>query len=207
MCSMNLPCNLLNKISQDVLRMTKSEPSGLNGCIIHLELKERDVVHHLGQIGFDTQTTPTMELRLRLRRDYGAPDAEAALSARFQKFVSSVISPPSGAVGGKKKRTQSIDISLGFQLVKEKSSPASRSLSLANSSAGSIASAPGAVAVDVIVDECSNDSNCSNNSHCSSNNSNCSNDSADSDDSRMSRFSEDSPRNDVLSRASSRGRR
>ena len=148
-----------------------------------------------------------MELRLRLRRDYGAPDAEAALSARFQKFVSSVISPPSGAVGGKKKRTQSIDISLGFQLVKEKSSPASRSLSLANSSAGSIASAPGAVAVDVIVDECSNDSNCSNNSHCSSNNSNCSNDSADSDDSRISRFSEDSPRNDVLSRASSRGRR
>ena len=175
-------------------------------------------MHHIGQIGFDTQTTPTMELRLRLRRDYGAADSastaelSAALSARIQKFVSRVISHKGGSGRSGGGGGQVIQISPGFQLVKEKSASSNHSLHSTLSSSASIASAPESV-VAVRGDESSNDSGCSG----KSNDSGCSggsNDSAEDSnrgarnhaDSRLSIFSQDSGES-RSTRGSSRSRR
>lgn len=225
--------NLLNKISQDVLRMSKSEPSGLNACLIHVELKELDGrVHHIGQIGFDTQTTPTMELRLRLHRHSNAHAADRAdLAARIQKFVSRVIShkSSSGSSGDSGASSPSfavlgasgdvIEISPGFQLVKEKSAAASTTTTNGNllvpaPSHVSIASAPGSVQLPVDNDESSTDSTDSGVSNCSaasgvsgvSHFSSHDEDSNDGSDARMPRFPGDAPSTSSL-RGSSRGRR
>lgn len=123
MSSLSIPFNLINKISQDVLRMTKSEPCGLNGCVINVELTERDdLVHHIGQICFDTSTSPSIELSLRLRKDRGAKSGSSSSSAenndarittRIQQFVNRVIHHH--------RTSDVIEIAPGFQLVKEKS--------------------------------------------------------------------------------------
>lgn len=66
-----VPCNLTYQIAQDVVTMSESEPCGLRGCILYINLEEllTKELRHVGSIKIgDRNTVPTFEMYLNLKR-------------------------------------------------------------------------------------------------------------------------------------------
>ena len=66
-----LPSNLLERISKDIIRMSVSEPCGLRGCSLHINLKHKNSseVSEIGVVECDWNTVSTFELHLTLMED------------------------------------------------------------------------------------------------------------------------------------------
>uniref|UniRef100_A0A194AMQ5 Uncharacterized protein n=1 Tax=Pinctada fucata TaxID=50426 RepID=A0A194AMQ5_PINFU len=44
-CELLIPCGLIMKVSEDIVRMSHSEPCGIRGCILYINLKKRTNVN------------------------------------------------------------------------------------------------------------------------------------------------------------------
>ncbi|XP_067124202.1 DNA damage-inducible transcript 4-like protein [Centruroides vittatus] len=64
-----IPNNLTLRIAKDCLKMSESEPCGLRGCVIYINLEEKNACHRLGKVVCDTDTVSTFEITLNLRQD------------------------------------------------------------------------------------------------------------------------------------------
>ena len=66
-----LPCNLVEKVAKDMVRMSCCEPSGLRGLVIHISLqrKQDKETFKLGKVQYDPCTVATFELHLTLIED------------------------------------------------------------------------------------------------------------------------------------------
>ncbi|GJQ80068.1 hypothetical protein Trydic_g19352 [Trypoxylus dichotomus] len=63
-----LPCDLLPRISKDILEQADSEPCGLRGCTLYLSFEGEDECRKLGTIKCDPTTASTFELFLTLKQ-------------------------------------------------------------------------------------------------------------------------------------------
>ena len=68
-CEILFPCGLILKIAQDVLRMAQDEPYGLRGCVLYINLDEKNVTRRIAKVICDPTTVATFELYLTLRED------------------------------------------------------------------------------------------------------------------------------------------
>uniref|UniRef100_A0A1W7RAP0 DNA damage-inducible transcript 4-like protein n=1 Tax=Hadrurus spadix TaxID=141984 RepID=A0A1W7RAP0_9SCOR len=64
-----IPCNLTMRIAKNVLKMSENEPCGLRGCVIYINLEEKNVCTRLGKVACDSETVSTFEITLNLRQD------------------------------------------------------------------------------------------------------------------------------------------
>lgn len=67
-----VPCNLTYQIAQDVVTMSESEPCGLRGCVLYINLEDHDDNKSLRRVGSikigDRCIVPTFEMYLNLKR-------------------------------------------------------------------------------------------------------------------------------------------
>ncbi|KAK3089829.1 hypothetical protein FSP39_006871 [Pinctada imbricata] len=68
-CELLIPCGLIMKVSEDIVRMSHSEPCGIRGCILYINLEEKDKCQHLIKLPLDPSTVATFELHLTLKED------------------------------------------------------------------------------------------------------------------------------------------
>lgn len=68
-CEILVPCGLIMKIAQDILRMSHDEPCGLRGCVLYINLEEKNKCKHLIKLACDPNTVSTFELHLTLKED------------------------------------------------------------------------------------------------------------------------------------------
>lgn len=74
-CAKNLSCVLdvsteqVNRLAQDVLRMSHCEPCGVRGAVIFVVLERKDLCEKLVTIQGDASTLPTFELYVTLKED------------------------------------------------------------------------------------------------------------------------------------------
>ncbi|XP_033016692.1 DNA damage-inducible transcript 4-like protein [Lacerta agilis] len=64
-----VPEKLTRRIAQDVLRLSSTEPCGLRGCVIHVNLETGNVCKKLDKIVYDPTVVPTFELTLVFKQD------------------------------------------------------------------------------------------------------------------------------------------
>jgi len=65
-----IPCQLTTNIGQDIITMAESEPCGLRGCILFINLEEKECCRRVGSFRLDQEgTVPTFEMYLTLRKD------------------------------------------------------------------------------------------------------------------------------------------
>lgn len=67
-CEVLLPCGLLRMIARDILSMAESEPCGLRGCTLYLNIDGDDVCRRLSIVKCDPSTASTFELTLTLKQ-------------------------------------------------------------------------------------------------------------------------------------------
>uniref|UniRef100_A0A452GFR9 DNA damage-inducible transcript 4-like protein n=1 Tax=Gopherus agassizii TaxID=38772 RepID=A0A452GFR9_9SAUR len=101
-----IPEQLTKKIAQDVLRLSSTEPCGLRGCIIHVNLEIGNVCKKLDKIICDPSIVPTFELTLVFKQD-------CCSWPSFRDFFLTQACFASGS-----KRT--LILSPGFRLIKKK---------------------------------------------------------------------------------------
>ncbi|XP_050800442.1 DNA damage-inducible transcript 4-like protein isoform X2 [Gopherus flavomarginatus] len=101
-----IPEQLTKKIAQDVLRLSSTEPCGLRGCIIHVNLEIGNVCKKLDKIICDSSIVPTFELTLVFKQD-------CCSWPSFRDFFFTQACFASGS-----KRT--LILSPGFRLIKKK---------------------------------------------------------------------------------------
>lgn len=63
-----LHCDLLPRISRDILAMAESELCGLRGCTLYLNFEGEEECMKLGMVKFDPSTTSTFEVFLNLKQ-------------------------------------------------------------------------------------------------------------------------------------------
>lgn len=74
-CAKNLSCFIdvsadqLNRLAQDVIRMSHTEPCGLRGVIIFVVLQRKNFCEKLATIQGDATTTPTFQVYVTLKED------------------------------------------------------------------------------------------------------------------------------------------
>ncbi|ESP04023.1 hypothetical protein LOTGIDRAFT_110160 [Lottia gigantea] len=68
-CEVLFPCGTTSKIAQDVLRMSSQEPYGLRGCVLYVNLEEKNVCRKVACVEMDPTTVATFELYLTLKED------------------------------------------------------------------------------------------------------------------------------------------
>lgn len=100
-----VPEKLTRKIAHDVLRLSSTEPCGLRGCIIHVNLETGNVCKKLDKIVYDPSVVPTFELTLVFKQD-------------SQSWPSLRDFFPRACFASGNKRT--LILSPGFRLVKKK---------------------------------------------------------------------------------------
>lgn len=69
-----VPCNLTVQVAQDVVNMSETEPCGLRGCILYINLAEEESreLRRIGSIKVGGRhTVPTFEMYLNLKRANG----------------------------------------------------------------------------------------------------------------------------------------
>lgn len=64
-----IPNNLTLRIAKDCLKMSESEPCGIRGCVIYINLEEKNSCNRLGKVVCDPDTVSTFEITLNLRQD------------------------------------------------------------------------------------------------------------------------------------------
>ncbi|KAG9511409.1 Heparan-sulfate 6-O-sulfotransferase 1-A [Fragariocoptes setiger] len=68
-CQVSIPCNLTYAIAQDILQMSETEPCGLRGCTLFINLEEKDSCQRIASFKFgDCYTVATFEMFLTLKR-------------------------------------------------------------------------------------------------------------------------------------------
>lgn len=68
-CELLVPRGLIFRIAQDVLRMSRSEPCGIRGCIMFISIEQKACCQKINKLVYDPDCTPTFELYLTLRED------------------------------------------------------------------------------------------------------------------------------------------
>lgn len=101
-----VPENLTQRIAQDVLRLSSTEPCGLRGCVMHVNLEIENVCKKLDRIVCDSSVVPTFELTLVFKQ-------ENCSWTSFKDFFFS-----RGRFSSGLRRT--LILSSGFRLVKRK---------------------------------------------------------------------------------------
>jgi len=64
-----VPCGLITKISGEVMNMAHSEPCGLRGCVIYINLQGKKKCQKLVKLVCDPTTVATFELYLTLEEE------------------------------------------------------------------------------------------------------------------------------------------
>ncbi|XP_059846245.1 DNA damage-inducible transcript 4-like protein-like [Hypanus sabinus] len=64
-----IPQYMIRRIAQDVVRMAASEPCGLRGAVIYVNLEHENTNKKLGKIVYDSTVIPTFELTLVFKQD------------------------------------------------------------------------------------------------------------------------------------------
>ncbi|XP_051871007.1 DNA damage-inducible transcript 4-like protein-like [Pristis pectinata] len=64
-----IPQYMSRRIAQDVVRMAASEPCGLRGAVIYVNLEHENTNKKLGKIVYDSTVIPTFELTLVFKQD------------------------------------------------------------------------------------------------------------------------------------------
>ncbi|XP_075045634.1 DNA damage-inducible transcript 4-like protein [Mixophyes fleayi] len=64
-----VPKELTTWVAQEALKLSLSEPCGLRGCIIHVNLESNNKQAALDTIVYDCSVEPTFELKLVLKQD------------------------------------------------------------------------------------------------------------------------------------------
>ncbi|XP_026528477.1 DNA damage-inducible transcript 4-like protein [Notechis scutatus] len=100
-----VPEKLTRRIAQDVLRLSSTEPCGLRGCIIHVNLETGNVCKRLDKIVCEPSVIPTFELTLVFKQDNCSWPSFRSLFPRIC-FTSSY--------------KQTLILSPGFRLIKKK---------------------------------------------------------------------------------------
>lgn len=100
-----VPEKLTKRIAQDILRLSSTEPCGIRGCIIHVNLEMGNVCKKLDKIVCDSTVVPTFELTLVFKQD-------SCSWLSFRNFF------PRACFMSGSKRT--LILSPGFRLIKEK---------------------------------------------------------------------------------------
>lgn len=101
-----VPEKLTQRIAQDVLRLSSTEPCGLRGCVMHVNLEIENVCKKLDKIVCDSSVVPTFELTLVFKQ-------ENCSWTSFRDFFFSRGRFSSGL-------RQTLILSSGFRLVKKK---------------------------------------------------------------------------------------
>ena len=101
-----VPEKLTQRIAQDVLRLSSTEPCGLRGCVMHVNLEIENVCKKLDRIVCDSSVVPTFELTLVFKQ-------ENCSWMSFRDFFFS-----RGRFSSGLRRT--LILSSGFRLVKKK---------------------------------------------------------------------------------------
>uniref|UniRef100_A0A8C8RAK3 DNA damage-inducible transcript 4-like protein n=1 Tax=Pelusios castaneus TaxID=367368 RepID=A0A8C8RAK3_9SAUR len=101
-----IPEKLTKRIAQDVLRLSSTEPCGLKGCVIHVNVEVGNVCKKLDKIICDSSVVPTFELTLVFKQ-------ECCSWPSFRDFFFTQACFASGS-----KRT--LILSPGFRLIKKK---------------------------------------------------------------------------------------
>ncbi|KAM5340219.1 DNA damage-inducible transcript 4-like protein [Glossophaga mutica] len=64
-----VPEKLTQRIAQDVLRLSSTEPCGLRGCVMHVNMEVENVCIKLDRIVCDSSVVPTFELTLVFKQE------------------------------------------------------------------------------------------------------------------------------------------
>ncbi|XP_020661099.1 DNA damage-inducible transcript 4-like protein [Pogona vitticeps] len=100
-----VPEKLTRRIAQDILRLSSTEPCGLRGCVIHVNLEMGSICKKLDKVAYDPTVVPTFELTLVFKQDNGSWPS-------FRDFF------PRVCFISQSKRT--LILSPGFRLIKKK---------------------------------------------------------------------------------------
>lgn len=68
-CEILVPCGLIKKIAQDIVHMAYYEPCGLRGCMLYINLEEKNQCRRLAKLSYDPNTVATFELHLTLKEE------------------------------------------------------------------------------------------------------------------------------------------
>lgn len=101
-----VPEKLTQRIAQDVLRLSSTEPCGLRGCVMHVTLEIENVCKTLDRIVYDSSVVPTFELTLVFKQE----------NCSWTSFTDFFFSR--GRFSSGLRRT--LILSSGFRLVKKK---------------------------------------------------------------------------------------
>ncbi|XP_029452961.1 DNA damage-inducible transcript 4-like protein [Rhinatrema bivittatum] len=64
-----VPAKLTKRIAQEVVRLSSTEPCGLRGCVIFVNLEINNTCEKLDRIVYDSSVVPTFELTLVLKQE------------------------------------------------------------------------------------------------------------------------------------------
>ncbi|XP_043917092.1 DNA damage-inducible transcript 4-like protein [Protopterus annectens] len=101
-----VPEKLTRRIARDVLRLASTEPCGIRGCILYINLEIENMCKKLDKIVYDCSVVPTFELTLVFKQD---EDAWPSLRDFF--FIRTCFAPTF---------RHALRLSPGFRLVKKK---------------------------------------------------------------------------------------
>ncbi|XP_019613213.1 DNA damage-inducible transcript 4-like protein isoform X2 [Rhinolophus sinicus] len=101
-----VPEKLTQRIAQDVLRLSSTEPCGLRGCVMHVNMEVENVCIKLDKIVCDSSVVPTFELTLVFKQENCSWTSLRDFFFSRGRFSSSL------------RRT--LILSSGFRLVKKK---------------------------------------------------------------------------------------
>uniref|UniRef100_UPI00398E9CD7 DNA damage-inducible transcript 4-like protein n=1 Tax=Pristiophorus japonicus TaxID=55135 RepID=UPI00398E9CD7 len=101
-----VPERLIGQIAWDVLCLSSSEPCGLRGSVIYINMEIENMCKRLDRIVYDSSVVPTFELTLVLKQD-----GSSWPSLRDFFFIGTCFAPGF---------RQALRLSPGFRLIKKK---------------------------------------------------------------------------------------
>lgn len=101
--------DLLSRVSQDLVRMARSEPYGLRGAIIFIIIEQKFVCQKIATVVGDPTTTPTFEVFVTLREN----------TSRWKALKRAYLTLKGCLLNSPWKRTP-IVLASGFQLEKKR---------------------------------------------------------------------------------------
>jgi len=63
-----IPHELTQHIAQDMIAMAETEPCGLRGCCLYINIEEKTLCRRLGEVRLDKGSVPTFEMYLTLKK-------------------------------------------------------------------------------------------------------------------------------------------
>ncbi|OWF52635.1 DNA damage-inducible transcript 4-like protein [Mizuhopecten yessoensis] len=68
-CELLIPCGLVMCIARDIMASARKEPCGLRGCVLFINLEDKNKCQNLVKLYCDPTTVSTFELYLTLKED------------------------------------------------------------------------------------------------------------------------------------------